>query len=148
MGAMSKKYSHQTMIGTPHYMAPEVVIRDKHTTASDVWSFGVMMFEMVTGKLPFQSKNAPQLMMQLAQGNVPVEWPETLLPDHVRDLVEKCLGSNPKKRPSAKKLLKHPFFVQKLDRMEMTLTSTFRRLNTASSNESMLKTEYSFIYGS
>jgi len=150
MGAMSRNYSHQTTIGTPHYMAPEVIIREKHTTASDVWSFGVMMFEMVTGHLPFESKNAPQLMMQLSQGKVEIEWPKEVLPNHVRDLVEKCMHPNPRKRPSAKKLLKDPFFIKQISRMETSMSAwTMRRGNTFqpsfgnSMASSMLMTEYS-----
>jgi len=138
---------NQTTVGTPHYMAPEVVIREKHTTASDMWSFGVMMFEMVTGKLPFESKNAPQLMCQLATGNVEVEWPRGLLPDNFRDLIEACLQSDPTKRPSPKALLKHPFFNKKIDDMEMTMsrfhTPSSRIMNNLENSESCLMTEYS-----
>ena len=57
-------------------MAPEVVIKDKHTTASDIWSFGCMAFEMVTGALPFASKKAHRLLLELAAGMVTIEWPE------------------------------------------------------------------------
>jgi len=116
-----------------------------------------MMFEMVTGQLPFRSKNAPQLMVQLAQGKVPIEWPKQMLPNHVRDLVKQCLNSKPNKRPSAKALLRHPFFLNKLDTMEMSMSTMAAALTNAFSgrngnrgghnrtdmSESMLMTEYS-----
>lgn len=117
MGSMTRNYN-QTTVGTPMYMAPEVVIRDNHTTASDVWSFGVMMFEMVTGKLPFESKNAPRLMLELAAGTLDIEWPKfTSLPDHFRDLIERCLLTNPSARPTVTQLLKHPFFTTKIEQV-------------------------------
>ncbi|CAG2183588.1 unnamed protein product, partial [Oppiella nova] len=43
--------------GTVEYMAPEIISRKGHTTAVDWWSFGVLMFEMLTGVLPFQGTN-------------------------------------------------------------------------------------------
>ncbi|UYV81796.1 RPS6KA2 [Cordylochernes scorpioides] len=51
--------------GTVEYMAPEVVNRKGHTTAADWWSFGVLMFEMLTGALPFQGSNRKETMMQI-----------------------------------------------------------------------------------
>merc|ERR1712098_18990 len=154
MDAMTMK-RNQTTVGTPHYMAPEVVIRGKHNTASDLWSFGVMMFEMVTGKLPFESKSAPQLMLKLAQGKVEIEWPRGMLPDHFRGMVVKCLRADPATRPSAKRLLNHGFFQQEISAMSMTQSSRNMltmpglkeedetALYTCEGMESMLMTEYS-----
>ncbi|GFY27124.1 ribosomal protein S6 kinase alpha-2 [Trichonephila clavipes] len=51
--------------GTVEYMAPEVINRKGHTTAADWWSFGVLMFEMLTGALPFQGANRKETMMQI-----------------------------------------------------------------------------------
>ena len=49
-------------------MPPEVVIRDKHTSASDIWSFSALMFEMVTGRLPLGVKSMHRLLLELASG--------------------------------------------------------------------------------
>nr|XP_021548881.1 ribosomal protein S6 kinase alpha-2 [Neomonachus schauinslandi] len=48
--------------GTIEYMAPEVVNRRGHTQSADWWSFGVLMFEMLTGSLPFQGKDRKETM--------------------------------------------------------------------------------------
>ena len=51
--------------GTVEYMAPEVVNRKGHGTAADWWSYGVLMFEMLTGALPFQGANRKETMTQI-----------------------------------------------------------------------------------
>ena len=51
--------------GTVEYMAPEVVNRKGHSTAADWWSYGVLMFEMLTGALPFQGQNRKETMTMI-----------------------------------------------------------------------------------
>jgi len=100
----------QTTVGTPAYMAPEVVTKDHHTTASDIWSFGAMFFEMVTGDLYFGNKSPNALFMELASGNVKVEWPKGGMQRDAKNLIKWCLNTTPTLRPSAKELLDHKFF--------------------------------------
>ena len=51
--------------GTVEYMAPEIINRRGHTAAVDWWSFGVLMFEMLTGVLPFSGANRKETMQQI-----------------------------------------------------------------------------------
>jgi len=51
--------------GTIEYMAPEIISRKGHTSAVDWWSFGVLMFEMLTGVLPFQGQGRKDTMHQI-----------------------------------------------------------------------------------
>ncbi|KAG8583128.1 hypothetical protein GDO81_008290 [Engystomops pustulosus] len=55
--------------GTIEYMAPEVVNRKGHTQSADWWSFGVLMFEMLTGTLPFQGKDRKETMALILKPN-------------------------------------------------------------------------------
>merc|ERR1711900_47958 len=99
----------QTTVGTPAYMAPEVVTKDHHTTASDIWSFGAMFFEMVTGDLYFGDKSPNALFMELASGTVKIAWPK-YMPRDAKNLIKWCLNTTPTLRPSAHELLDHKFF--------------------------------------
>jgi len=56
--------------GTVEYMAPEVVSRKGHSFAADWWSFGVLMFEMLTGQLPFQGANRKETMTQILKAKL------------------------------------------------------------------------------
>merc|ERR1712034_63266 len=82
-------------------------------------------------------------------GKVQIEWPKGMLPDHFRDLVNKCMLADPVKRLSAKKLLKHPFFTNDLKNMKMSIHPSGIYSNQSGQstglygNESMLMTEYS-----
>ncbi|KAI4890034.1 hypothetical protein NFI96_005355 [Prochilodus magdalenae] len=64
----NKAYS---FCGTVEYMAPEVVNRRGHTQSADWWSYGVLMFEMLTGMLPFQGKDRKETMTMILKGNDP-----------------------------------------------------------------------------
>ncbi|XP_067848744.1 ribosomal protein S6 kinase alpha-3 isoform X3 [Heptranchias perlo] len=56
--------------GTVEYMAPEVVNRRGHTQSADWWSFGVLMFEMLTGTLPFQGKDRKETMTMILKAKL------------------------------------------------------------------------------
>ncbi|MEE6468735.1 hypothetical protein FKM82_008359, partial [Ascaphus truei] len=56
--------------GTVEYMAPEVVNRRGHTQSADWWSFGVLMFEMLTGTLPFQGKDRKETMTMILKREI------------------------------------------------------------------------------
>ena len=52
------------------YMAPEVVNRKGHSFSADWWSFGVLMYEMLTGQLPFQGENRKETMTQILKAKL------------------------------------------------------------------------------
>lgn len=96
----------QTFCGTPAFVSPEVVRRAEYTTASDVWSFGVMLFEMLTGRLPFQNKSLMSLLKEIGEGNSAPAWPPGMrIAPELKALVEDCLNRDASKRPSAESML-------------------------------------------
>lgn len=98
--------------GTVEYMAPEVINRKGHTMAADWWSFGVLMFEMLTGGLPFQGTNRKETMIQILKAKLGM--PQFLSPE-AQSLLRALFKRNPANRlgsgPNAIGDVKaHPFF--------------------------------------
>lgn len=60
----------QTMLGSPIYMAPEVLNGQIYTIKADIWSIGVVLFQMVYGKCPFESKSIAKLIKMLEEEDV------------------------------------------------------------------------------
>ncbi len=93
--------------GTPHYMSPEQC-RGRHTDAStDVYSVGVMLFEALTGRLPFTSDDTATLMAQhlfLEPPSLREVAPDRDIPEGFEAIVREALGKKPEDRPTASEL--------------------------------------------
>jgi serine/threonine-protein kinase len=85
--------------GTPRVMAPEQVARDPIDERTDVWGLGVLLYEMLTARLPFESGCSLREDLLAIVTEPPRPLPEELDPD-VRALVEACLSKDPADRPS------------------------------------------------
>ncbi|XP_060572640.1 ribosomal protein S6 kinase alpha-1-like isoform X2 [Ruditapes philippinarum] len=98
--------------GTVEYMAPEVVNRKGHGTAADWWSYGVLMFEMLTGALPFQGANRKETMTQILKAKLGM--PGFLSPE-AQSLLRALFKRNPQNRLGSsnsgiEELKRHAFF--------------------------------------
>lgn len=96
-----------TFVGSPYWMAPEVMTQNKYDGKADVWSLGITCFEMATGMPPLH--NIPPLRII----NMIPRQPSPKLPagysTEINDFVDKCLAKDPTQRPEVKVLLKHAF---------------------------------------
>jgi len=81
--------------GTVEYMAPEVVNRRGHDFSADWWSFGVLMYEMLTGRLPFQGENRKQTMNQILKAKLGMP---TFLSPEAQSLLRALFKRNPSNR--------------------------------------------------
>lgn len=85
--------------GSPHYFAPEQARGERPTAASDVYSIGIVMFEMFTGRLPFTGNNQQELALaHLRETPPPITEYNPHIPNELARIVEKVLQKEPKAR--------------------------------------------------
>ena len=101
-----------TICGTPQYLAPEVLLKKGYDKTVDWWSLGCVMFEMLSGRLPFAIKRGMKLNARVYERGV--EFPQNMTNEAI-DLIKKLLIVDPQKRlgqgPDGSKNIKnHPFF--------------------------------------
>ncbi len=90
------------VIGTPHYMAPEQAKAARHmTTAVDVYALGVMIYEMLTGTLPFNGETPVEILMAHVTEPAPELPRDVQVSDDARDLVRRMLAKVATERPQA-----------------------------------------------
>jgi len=94
----------QTICGTPAFVAPEVILKDKHTTATDIWSMGVIVFNMIEGSIPFKARDKYALLHKIAAKSVKVNFTSKFT-NVFREIIESCLMFEPELRPTASQLL-------------------------------------------
>uniref|UniRef100_A0A6B2L505 non-specific serine/threonine protein kinase n=1 Tax=Arcella intermedia TaxID=1963864 RepID=A0A6B2L505_9EUKA len=108
-GAKPRKGS---FVGTPEYMAPELVKETESCFASDLWSLGCTLYQMICARPPFRGVTEYLTMKKVMEGISAISFPEPF-PPVARDLIEKLLHLDPMQRPGSKSyadLKKHPFF--------------------------------------
>jgi len=102
----------QTMCGTPLVMAPEVLNGKFYNHKADVWSLGIVFFELLTGFTPFNGYNKDDLQKNLNTGNY--QLPKTLkISLDGLDFLNKCLQFESEDRLSWSELIVHPYLDDK-----------------------------------
>lgn len=82
--------------GTLHYLAPEVLHGESSDARSDIWALGVVLYEMATGKLPFEGKTGFELTSSILRDS-PVS-PPAVVPARLRTVIQRCLEKELGKR--------------------------------------------------
>ncbi|CAL5188570.1 unnamed protein product [Lathyrus oleraceus] len=104
---MSKR---NTFIGTPHWMAPEVIQESRYDGKVDVWALGVSAIEMAEGVPPRSSVHPMRVLFMISIEPAPMLEDKEKWSLYFHDFVAKCLTKEPRLRPAASEMLKHKFF--------------------------------------
>ena len=105
--ALTKTNSNaMTVIGTPYYFSPEIINGEPYNYKTDIWSLGVVLYEMCNLKLPFDSNNIAQLSIKILRGNydpIPFKYSKEM-----HHLVKRMLNLDQNKRPDIKEVMQSP----------------------------------------
>ncbi|KAJ8325356.1 hypothetical protein O5D80_006296 [Batrachochytrium dendrobatidis] len=105
-----------TVIGTPFWMAPEVIQEDGYGTNADIWSLGITCIEMAEGRPPYYNLHPMRAIFMIPSKPPPKLEAENDFSEGFRKFIARCLTKNPAQRPSAKELLEDPFIKNAKDK--------------------------------
>lgn len=112
-----------TQCGSPSYLPPEVISHKKYTSAVDIWSIGVLLYTLITGKLPFYDQNVHN-MFEMILNSDPV-IPRTFS-SSLSDLMRKLLDKNPDTRITIPEILDHEWVKNSKERIYALEISNFQ----------------------
>src|SRR5947207_14552686 len=100
---VNKKDNPNKIYGVIPYLAPEVLSKKPYTKESDIYSFGMIMWEFTTGKKPFHDRSHNYILISdILKGERPQITDDT--PEFYAELMKRCWDHNPKNRPTVKEI--------------------------------------------
>ena len=97
----------KTLVGTPYYLSPEIIQKKPYSYDADIWSLGVLLYEMCCLKPPFDSESLSGLILSIINGKYEA-LPDSYSND-IKDLVKDLLNTDSQRRPTIDQILNKPF---------------------------------------
>ncbi|XP_005534549.1 PREDICTED: serine/threonine-protein kinase PAK 3-like [Pseudopodoces humilis] len=137
-----------SMVGTAHWMAPEVVTSSPYGPKVDIWSFGIVTIEMVEGEPPYFQQTGAMARALIRQNGTPQLQEPRRLSALLRDFLECSLEPDEERRFSAQELLQHPFLSSAKPLSSLTPLITAAKQLREPAEEEMKPLMPSFCYSS
>uniref|UniRef100_A0A3B5MBP1 Mitogen-activated protein kinase kinase kinase 12 n=1 Tax=Xiphophorus couchianus TaxID=32473 RepID=A0A3B5MBP1_9TELE len=103
---LSDKSTKMSFAGTVAWMAPEVIRNEPVSEKVDIWSFGVVLWEMLTGEIPYKDVDSSAIIWGVGNNSLQLPVPESC-PDGFKILLRQCWTCKPRNRPSFRQILLH-----------------------------------------
>uniref|UniRef100_A0A669C902 Mitogen-activated protein kinase kinase kinase n=1 Tax=Oreochromis niloticus TaxID=8128 RepID=A0A669C902_ORENI len=103
---LSDKSTKMSFAGTVAWMAPEVIRNEPVSEKVDIWSFGVVLWEMLTGEIPYKDVDSSAIIWGVGNNSLQLPIPESC-PDGFKILLRQCWNCKPRNRPSFRQILLH-----------------------------------------
>ncbi len=128
-----------TFCGTMEYMAPEIVGSEMYDFSVDIWSLGILLYELIMGHSPFRSKSKKDrnIMIKIKKHDLAFDKDKNISKECI-DLINRLLDMNPEQRLKIKDIFEHPFVVANENKIKKNKVSP-RKESLDDSNENIIK---------
>jgi len=130
--ARSIREKRTTFCGTYEYMAPEIVRKKAYDYRVDIWSLGVLLYELVHREAPYKGRSLPEIINSFA--NTTLTFDASIQPE-VKDLIGQILKIDPTERISLTEILSHPWIKYHLSKCEYAQNAMAKPCSAGSTTE-------------
>jgi serine/threonine protein kinase len=129
--------ARHSVVGTPSWMAPELVVGMDYGVSVDVWSLGIVAIEMVLGEPPYLNENPMKALYLIATKPPPVVPNDGKWTEDFQSFVRACLVKDPETRPTTEVLLTHPFIENVGNDAQLAFSQYLQEWLTMKKNKSL-----------
>jgi len=115
-----KEQGLREVLGSPLYMAPEIIQEQPYNHKVDIWSIGVITYILLSGRPPFKGRSKNEIFRSIMQGSLSFDNPIwDVISAEAKDFIVRALHSDPSKRATAKNLLEYPWLYRQINEVNV-----------------------------